>query len=245
MLTNIAVKYMLCIQKHQNESYMRHRRGIIGDSFKLQALVHQTNWNSAKRSTVPYMPCTPKHWDKLKQINSRKKSLLLNDVMTAKLAAETQQTFSLLQIRREGSNGQNVFTCVLQSVRSDMARWSDSFFPIIYQRKGEPFTGHIKWSWLMPSRCKRWWRHQTNWNSAKRSTVPYMPSTPKHCDCGFQRVLKGSCNRIARRQGKLWKAASNIDIAMSGSRDWHIYYILAQTHCPDRVPFPLASSLIF
>ena len=165
---------------------------------------HQTNWNSAKRITVPYTPRTPKHWDKLKQINSRKKSLLLNDVMTAKLAAETQQTFSLLQIRREGSNGQNVFTCVLQSVRSDMARWSDSFFPIIYQRKGEPFTGHIKWSWLMPSRCKRWWRHQTNWNSAKRNS----PIHAKHPEALRLRlparsegILQSDCT-AARKTGE-------------------------------------------
>jgi hypothetical protein len=60
MLTNIAVKYMLCIQKHQNESYMRHRRGIIGDSFKLQALVKASDelefsqtYNSPIHATHP------------------------------------------------------------------------------------------------------------------------------------------------------------------------------------------------
>ena len=30
--------------------------------------------------------------------------------------------------------------------------------------------GDIKLSWVIPARCKSWWRHQTNWNSAKHNT---------------------------------------------------------------------------
>ena len=38
MLTNTAVEYMLCIQKHQYERYLTHKI-VMGDTFPLQELV--------------------------------------------------------------------------------------------------------------------------------------------------------------------------------------------------------------
>ena len=38
MLTNTAVEYMLCIEKHQYERYLTHKM-VMGDTFTLQGLV--------------------------------------------------------------------------------------------------------------------------------------------------------------------------------------------------------------